>query len=90
MAVWFEWDERKNRINIAKHGIGFEEASGVFSDPHVIIREDRVVDGEQRLHAIGNVGRVLIVVHTVKGKGIRRYYPHHLGSQSHAGGEKAV
>jgi uncharacterized protein len=55
MPVWFEWDERKNRLNIAKHGIGFEEASGVFSDPHVIIREDRVLEGEQRLHAIGSV-----------------------------------
>ena len=49
-----------------KHGVGFNEALLVFSDPNVIIREDRVVDGEERLHAIGYVSRVLIVVHTFK------------------------
>lgn len=64
--VRFEWDERKNRANIVKHGVGFDEARGVFSDPHVIIREDRIVDGEDRLHAIGYVDRVLLVVHTVR------------------------
>jgi uncharacterized DUF497 family protein len=30
MTVRFEWDESKNRTNIAKHGVGFEEARGVF------------------------------------------------------------
>ena len=28
----FEWDENKNRINIAKHGIAFETALGFFKD----------------------------------------------------------
>ena len=28
--VSFEWDERKNRTNIRKHGIAFEEAATVF------------------------------------------------------------
>ena len=28
----FEWDEEKERINIAKHGIDFETASHVFLD----------------------------------------------------------
>ena len=51
----FEWDESKDRANIAKHGIGFE---------------DRVVEGEERLHAIGHVGRVLLVVHTVREEGL--------------------
>jgi uncharacterized DUF497 family protein len=53
MTVRFEWDESKNRANVAKHGIGFDEARRIFSDPHVIIREDRVVEGEERLHALG-------------------------------------
>ncbi len=66
MTVRFEWDESKNRANIVKHGIGFDEARRVFSDPHMIIREDRVVEGEARLHAIGYVDRVLLVVHTVR------------------------
>jgi len=70
MTVRFEWDERKNRANIVKHGVGFDEARRVFSDPHVMIRQDRVVEGEERLHAIGCVERVLLVVHTVREEGL--------------------
>jgi uncharacterized protein len=70
MTVRFEWDERKNRANIAKHGVGFDEARRVFSDPHLIIREDRVIEGERRLHAIGYVERVLLVVQTVREEGL--------------------
>jgi uncharacterized DUF497 family protein len=70
MTVRFEWDESKDRTNIAKHGVGFDEARRVFSDPQVIIREDRVVEGEERLHAIGYVERVLLVVHTVREEGL--------------------
>jgi uncharacterized protein len=70
MTVRFEWDENKNRANIVKHGVGFDEARRVFSDPHVIVREDRVAEGEERLHAIGCVDRVLLVVHTVREEGL--------------------
>ena len=70
MSVRFEWDENNDRANIVKHGIGFDEARKVFSDPHLIIRQDRVVDGEERLHAIGYVERVLLVVHTVREEGL--------------------
>jgi uncharacterized DUF497 family protein len=70
MTVRFEWDESKNRANIAKHGVGFDEARRVFSDPYVIIREDHVVAGEERLHALGYVERVLLVVHTVREEGL--------------------
>lgn len=28
----FEWDEEKNRVNFAKHGIWFEEAQSVWAD----------------------------------------------------------
>jgi hypothetical protein len=56
---------QKNQTNRKKHaGIDFETASRVFSDPFVMLRKDRVVDGEQRWHAIGTVHRaVLLVVH---------------------------
>jgi len=70
MTVRFEWDEGKDRANIVRHGVGFDEARKVFSDPHVIIREDRVVKGEERLHAIGYVDRVLLVAHTVGEEGL--------------------
>jgi uncharacterized DUF497 family protein len=70
MTVRFEWDDSKSRANIAKHGVGFEEARRVFGDPHIMIREDRVVEGEERLHALGYVERVLLVVHTVREEGL--------------------
>jgi uncharacterized DUF497 family protein len=90
MAVRFEWNESKNRANIVKHGFGFDEARRVFSDPHVIIREDRVVEGEQRLHAIGYVDRVLLVIHTVREEGPRCDYPDYFSPQSDAGGKEVV
>ena len=61
----FEWDGEKNRINQRKHGgLAFESAALVFNDPTAIFREDRVVAGEQRWHAIRMaIGVVLLVVH---------------------------
>ncbi len=32
----FEWDERKNKENLRKHSIGFEEAQTVFYDNNAI------------------------------------------------------
>lgn len=64
-AMFFEWDAEKSRTNQAKHsGLDFETASRVFADPDLIVRKDRVIDGEQRWHAIGVVRKaVLLVVH---------------------------
>jgi uncharacterized DUF497 family protein len=61
----FEWDAEKDRSNQKKHaGIDFETASRIFADPNLILRKDRVVEGEQRWHGIGAVRRaVLLVVH---------------------------
>ena len=28
----FEWDENKNKLNIQKHGVNFNEAKTVFDD----------------------------------------------------------
>ena len=36
----FEWDENKNKINLIKHGISFEEASSVFFDEQAILFDD--------------------------------------------------
>lgn len=36
----FEWDEKKNEINIKKHGVSFEEASTTFYDDLAIIIPD--------------------------------------------------
>ena len=58
----FQWDEVKSDRNLAKHRISFETASLVFEDPHVLVREDRVVDGEERWQALGLIGGVVIVL----------------------------
>ena len=62
----FEWDPRKARGNLAKHGVPFELAKLVFDDPLHVLLPDRIEEGQQRWHAIGMVGPVaiLVVVHT--------------------------
>jgi uncharacterized DUF497 family protein len=58
----------EDRFNRRKHGgIDFETASRVFADPELVLRKDRVVDGEQRWHGIGAAKRVvLLVVHVYR------------------------
>ena len=61
----FEWDESKNRRNVAKHGIDFETAAVVFDDPHALSDLFQVVDDEERWQTIGQIGlAVIFVVHT--------------------------
>ncbi len=36
MQTIFEWDDRKNGINIQKHGVSFEEAQTVFFDDNAV------------------------------------------------------
>lgn len=65
----FEWDAQKARVNLAKHGVSFEEARAVWDDPDYVVYPEQVVDQEQRWHAIGRVGlvTVLLVVHIYRG-----------------------
>jgi uncharacterized DUF497 family protein len=62
----FVWDEKKNRINRRKHSISFETAARIFEDPNIVSYHDRVVDEEERWHAVGSAGgiAILLVVHT--------------------------
>ena len=65
----FEWDAAKNLSNRKKHRVDFETASRVFADYNLLLRKDRVVEGEQRWHGIGAVGKaVLLVVHVQVGE----------------------
>jgi hypothetical protein len=51
----FEYDERKNRINIKKHGIDFRSAARVFFDyDRIEIVDDLHSDFEERYDAIGD------------------------------------
>lgn len=62
----FQWDEAKNRRNLAKHKISFETAKLVFEDPLALSRKDRVVEGEERWQTLGVIDGVLVmlVAHT--------------------------
>ena len=63
----FEWDEDKSRSNREKHGVAFEAAVNVFSDPFLLLIKDRIEEGEQRWHAIGAAeAAILLVVHTYR------------------------
>jgi uncharacterized DUF497 family protein len=68
----FEWDEAKNRRNLAKHGISFEEAAGVFAGPMLGEVDDRGTYGEIRFRVFGTVaGRLLCVVYTMRQERVR-------------------
>ena len=38
--ITFQWDPRKSRANLAKHGISFEEAKTAFFDEDALIIDD--------------------------------------------------
>ena len=69
----FEWDDRKDIQNIAKHGIPFEYAVRVFLDPHRLDSEDSRRDySEERRLTLGKiVERLFVVAYTPRGKLIR-------------------
>ena len=64
----FDWDEKKNAINLRKHGVSFGTASLAFEDPFQLLLFDRLVDGETRWQTIGLAGDMLLllIVHTLE------------------------
>ena len=61
----YSWDERKNRSNIARHGIAFDDAKRIFEGPTVETIDDRFNYGEVRVYAVGLVnGLEITVVYT--------------------------
>lgn len=49
----FEWDESKNKANLRKHGISFEEAKIVFDNPRLSWQDRRRYYGEKRIISLG-------------------------------------
>ncbi|HET7503099.1 MAG TPA: BrnT family toxin [Kofleriaceae bacterium] len=63
----FEWDPAKAAENVRKHGVTFEEASLVFSDPLARSRYDdeHSSSEDERWVTLGlSRGVLLVVVHT--------------------------
>jgi len=74
MALEFEWDPGKAAENLAKHGVSFGEAEGVFADPLAIEMPDPDhSEGEERWIVIGRSyrQRVLVVAFTEREDVIR-------------------
>jgi uncharacterized DUF497 family protein len=74
MSYLFEWDPDKERGNVAKHGIDFDEAASVFADPLAEWGPDKGLHtGADRFVALGwsYAQRMLVVVFTVRGKRVR-------------------
>ena len=74
MGLLFEWDTNKAQLNLKNHGISFDEASTVFSDPLSHTIDDPLhSEDEERFVLIGRSiqGRLLVIVHTERGDRIR-------------------
>ncbi|RKX81984.1 MAG: BrnT family toxin [Spirochaetes bacterium] len=69
----FEWDEDKNRENLDKHQVSFQEAQKAFLDTHrIILKDERHSQVEDRYFCIGKIAdEVATVRFTIRGEKIR-------------------
>ena len=71
MSVVFEWDHRKAKSNLRKHGISFDEAITVFDDPLATIFSDEDHSAEEQRQIIVGYSiadRLLLVSFAEAGK----------------------
>jgi uncharacterized DUF497 family protein len=69
--VEFEWDENKERRNIEKHGIDFDQAKSIWNGPILEVAGSHR-SGEERVVAIGTHEDICFaVVYTRRGEKIR-------------------
>ncbi len=71
-GVSYQWDPTKARANLAKHGVTFADAVGVFQDPRAITLDDPHPD-EDRYVTLGLdfLGRVVVVCWTWRNEEVR-------------------
>jgi uncharacterized DUF497 family protein len=48
----FEWNDAKDRVNRAKHGVSFAFAQAAFLDPRRVIAEDLEHGGSERRYFV--------------------------------------
>lgn len=66
--VKFDWNERKNKANIKKHGFDFADAEEVFDGPMYIAPDTREDYGEDRWIGVGDFrGRIVVSAFTERG-----------------------
>jgi uncharacterized protein len=74
MDMQVEWDPEKAAANLRKHGVSFEEAATVLSDPlSVTLPDPDHSQQEQRYLLLGrsSFGRPLIVSHSEEDERVR-------------------
>ena len=70
----FEWDETKAEKNIRGHGVSFEEAATVFSDPEFITFLDEEHSAQEVRYitlGLSKTRGLLMMAHTERGGRIR-------------------
>ena len=69
----YQWAPEKAASILAKHGVDFADAVGVFEDEWALTIKEEYVEGEQRFATLGTdfLERVLVVVYTYRGGEIR-------------------
>ena len=59
----FSWDKAKNRANIRKHGVSFEEAATAFDDAHSLGSYDPIhSENEDRFYLVGMSSRLRLLL----------------------------
>lgn len=71
--VTIEFDPVKAKANFRKHRIHLSDAEQVLHDPNALTFDDPDAEAERRFITLGMdaLGRILIVVHSPRGKKIR-------------------
>jgi uncharacterized DUF497 family protein len=70
----FQWDARKARLNAAKHGVSFEEATTAFRDPLSVTAVDpdhSLLERRFLTFGMSSKRRLLQISHTERGELIR-------------------
>jgi len=74
MSLRFEWDPKKAKSSLAKHGISFTEAITVFADTLARVFDDEAHSGEERREIIighSAQGNLILVSFTARGDRLR-------------------
>lgn len=74
VAPFFQWDSRKARLNLWKHGVSFEEATTVLSDPWARFRADEDHSEHERRYLVLGMSdrrRLLVVAFAERESGTR-------------------
>ena len=70
--IEFEWDAKKARANVKKHGVSFDEARSVFYDEYARqFFDEEHSESEERFIMLGlsDQSRILVVCHCERSQG---------------------